>query len=338
MAGVTVTARDLDAAMADNATYDIVAVSFHSFSVQHARRIREKFKGRLVCGGHHVSALPEQLLNIGYDQVVIGEGENAIKDIINGDTNSIINGPPVDVETTPPPDYTGFGGDWSIGLPVISSRGCPFDCTFCASALFWHRKWRMRSAANVLDEIYHLPTKRFMFEDDNFTNNRQRVADICHGLEGRGYTWQCASRAETLQDADMCMQLRRAGCHTVWLGVESLSQASLDRNHKSTTVARMLSGINTADANGLQTFSQFIVGLPDDTQQDVDETVRNIRRSRIGRRGCNTLWVLPNTAVHKRAKTFGFNDEIYLQSGAPFYTFEQSAATLQQWTNQINTA
>jgi radical SAM superfamily enzyme YgiQ (UPF0313 family) len=177
-----------------------------------------------------------------------------------------------------------------------------------------------------------------MFEDDNFTNNRQRVFDICKGLEGKGYSWQCASRAETLQDADLCMQLKKSGCHKVWLGVESLSQASLDRNSKRTSVAKMLYGIHVAELHGLSTFSQFIVGFPDDTQADIDETVRNIKRSRIRRRGCNTLWILPNTAIHAKAKTFGFNDEVYLQSGAPFYYYEQTPETLNLWTNLINTA
>lgn len=73
--GIEVVAKDLSPALEDRSEYDLVGVSFHSFSVKHARLIREKFKTRLVCGGHHPSALPQQMLSIGYDQVCIGEGE-----------------------------------------------------------------------------------------------------------------------------------------------------------------------------------------------------------------------------------------------------------------------
>jgi anaerobic magnesium-protoporphyrin IX monomethyl ester cyclase len=339
MPGVQVVAKDFAPAKADNERYDLVAVSYHSFSVQNARRIREHFSGmRLICGGHHPSALPQQMLDIGYDQVVIGEGEHAIRQVLAGDTSPLVQGQEIDVETLPPPDYTGFGGNWFMGLPVISSRGCPFDCTFCGSSLFWHRRWRMRSAASVLDEVYRLPVKSFMFEDDNFTNDRRRVYEICKGLEGRGYSWQCASRAETLQDADLCMQLRRAGCHTVWTGIETLSQPSLDRNCKRTTVAKMLHGIDVAHLHGLETMCQFIIGLPDDTEADIAETVRNIKRSRIHRRGTNILWILPATAVHTKALQQGFNNDVYLASGAPYYTYEQDMNTLQRWSNLITNA
>jgi radical SAM superfamily enzyme YgiQ (UPF0313 family) len=337
--GVNVTAMDIDCAFENNNDFDAIAVSFHSFSVKHARAIRERWPhARMIAGGHHPSALPEQLLSIGYDQIVVGEGENAIISIINGNIDTIVNGDPVDVNKVSPPNYAGFRGDWSMGFPIISSRGCPFDCTFCASAIFWHRKWRMRSSENVLVEIYAMPGKKFMFEDDNFTNHRGRTLEICAGLNGRGYTWQCASRADVLRDVDLCRALKNAGCHTVWLGIESLSQRSLDRNHKGTTVDRMLDGIETAESIGLHTMSQFIVGLPDDDQSDIDETVRNIGRSRIARRGCNTLWILPNTAIHTKAKTFGFTDDVYLDTGAPFYTYEQSIQTLNTWTHQINNA
>lgn len=177
-----------------------------------------------------------------------------------------------------------------------------------------------------------------MFEDDNFTVNRDRAIEICVGMSGMGYSWQCASRAETLIDSDLCNRLFRAGCHTVWIGVESLSQSSLDRNKKRTTVDGMMRGIKTADECGLNTMAQFIIGLPGDTQSDIDGTVANIKRSRIRRRGCQILWILPDTEIHEHAKKFGFNDDVYLESGAPLYLYEQSIQTLNQWKHQIENA
>jgi len=151
------------------------------------------------------------------------------------------------------------------------------------------------------------------------------------------FSWQCASRAEAL-DEELCRALALAGCRTVWLGVESLSQASLDRCNKNTTVELMLQGIATAESVGIETMSQFIVGLPDDTLQDITATVAAIRRSSIRRRGTNILWVLPHTLAYARAKQHGFSDEHYLLYGAPFYCYEQDMNTLNYWSHLINTA
>jgi len=339
-AGVEVKACDLvDAFSERNNTYDMVAVSFHSFSVKSAIGLRQMFKGKMICGGHHPSAMPQQMLDIGYDQVVIGEGENAILEIVNGNTNSIIKGKSVNVNEIPFPDYTGFTGNRTMGMPIISSRGCCFDCSFCASSDFWDRSWKPRSVDNVIKELQLIVTKQFMFEDDNFTTHRGRAIDICKAIrELGGFNWQCASRAETLTDDELCWNLKSAGCHTVWLGVETLSQDSLDRCNKNTTVEKMLAGIARAHAHGLNTMSQFIVGLPGDTEKNILETVTNIKHSKIRRRGTNTLWILPNTEVYKKAKEYGFDDSSYLTEGVSYYTYEQSMKTLSRWSKLINAA
>jgi len=339
--GQNIRAIDLSEIYKDLTVYDLVAVTFHSFSVKYAKQIRNYFKGRLICGGHHPSALPDQMLSIGYNQVVIGEGEKAIIDIINGDISSKVYGEISDIDSIPFPDYSGLGYTGEMGLPVISSRGCPFNCNFCASTHFWNRKYRMRSVDNVLNEILfrlNRGLKTWMFEDDNFTANKKRAIDICSGISEMGkYSWQCASRAESL-DEELCKALSLAGCKTIWLGVESLSQDSLDRCNKNSTVENMLKGIEIAESFGMETMSQFISGIPGDSIQNINETVANIRRSKIKRRGTNILWLLPNTLAYQKAKERGFSDDIYLQSGAPFYTYEQDINTLNHWSNLINTA
>ena len=330
-----------------NKKFDLVGVSFHSFSVKYAQHIRDKVSSdiKLICGGHHPSALPKQLLDIGYNQVVIGEGENSIIDIILGNDSKIVklhNNYFNSIDDIPFPNYSGLGDNWSSGFPIISSRGCPFTCNFCASADFWNRKWKMREVDNVIDEILYNKKKynmnTWMFEDDNFTLNKNRAKNICLEIirNNINLSWQCASRAETLCDSELCELLVKSGCKTVWLGVESLSQNSLDRCKKNTTVDKMLSGIEVAHSCGLETMSQFIVGLPGDTIKDILETSKNIKKSKINRMGCNIAWVLPNTEIYNLAKKMGFNDDIYLSAGAPYYTYEQSINTLNNWTNILN--
>jgi len=339
--GHEVKAVDLSLMHEELSEYDIVAVTFHSFSVKYARHLRDICKGQLICGGHHPSALPDQMIAIGYDQVVIGEGEKAIIDIINGNASAKVYGEISEIDSLPFPDYAGLGFTGEMGMPIISSRGCPFNCNFCASTHFWNRKYRIRSVDNVLNELsmrISRGMKTWMFEDDNFTANRNRAIEICAGISEMGkFSWQCASRAESF-DADLCRALALAGCKTVWLGVESLSQDSLDRCNKHSTVGRIMEGIQIAEDAGIETMSQFIIGLPGDTMSNINETVANIKKSRIRRRGTNILWVLPHTLAYQKAKERGFSDETYLQSGAPFYTYEQDINTLNHWSNLINTA
>ena len=335
-----VKAIDLSRMFDEKDEYDIVAVSFHSFSVKYAKKIREYFKGHLICGGHHPSAMPEQLLSIGYNQVVVGEGEKAMIDIINGNTSKIVKGCSMNIDDIPFADYEGLNYGGEMGLPIISSRGCPYKCNFCASTDFW-KSYRMRSCDNVLNELslrFSQGMKTFMFEDDNFTANKQRAIDISIGISEMGsFGWQCASRAESLDD-ELCRVLKMAGCHTIWLGIESLSQESLDRCNKNTTVDKMINGIRIANSHGINTMSQFIIGLPDDTINNINETVTRIKLNKIYQRGANILWILPKTLAHQRAKEKGFDDSIFLESGAPCYTYEQSIETLTHWANLINAA
>lgn len=333
---IDVTATDLLYGIDD---YDLVAVTFHSFSVKHAKAIREHYKGRLICGGHHPSALPEQMLSIGYDQVIVGEGEKAIIQVVNGNNSKIIKGEISDIDSVPLPDYTGLNFWGTMGIPIISSRGCSQKCNFCCSTNFWDHKYRMRSVDNVLSEIELRVSQGYrtwMFEDDLFTGSKKRAIDICSGITEIGtFVWQCASRAESL-DEDLCRALKLAGCKIVWLGIESLSQGSLDRCNKNTTVEKMLRGIDTAERNGIETMCQFIVGLPGDSLKDIQLTVQNIKKSAIKRKGNNILWILPGTEAYRIAKQKGFSDEIYLQTGAPFFTFEQNIETLKYWCSLID--
>lgn len=345
---INVTAMDYNDAMTTQRHFDIVGVTFHSFSVRNARAIRDKFPdSKLICGGHHPSAMPEQMLAIGYDQVVVGEGENAIIDIIQGNKNRIIvsddcehkyfNG----INDMPFPDFMGLGYSGEMGLPVISSRGCPYECNFCASTKFWRRTWTMRSPENVLTEIDRIVSagvKTWMFEDDNFTLHVGRAVEICKRIKELGsYQWQCASRAESLIDESFVKELASAGCKRIWLGIESLSQQSLDRCNKKTTVEKMIAGIKMARKYAIEPVCQFIAGLPGDTIANISETVLTMRKHHI-HGGANILWVLPNTEAHKRAKQRGWQDENYLNGNSIYYTYEQDINTLMNWANLINSA
>lgn len=347
---VEVTARDLAPALElmEREPFDIVAASFHSFSSKWARLIKSKAgKSRLICGGHHPSSSLGWQLELEGWEVVKGEGEEALVNLIAGTPGKWRF---ATINDLPFPDYDGLGGEWrrdDACWPVISSRGCPFECSFCASSAFWNRRWMGRSPGNVLAEleniIRHHRVRSWMFEDDNFTLQPGRAIEICRGIkrlqaEHGPMPWQFATRAETLQDEGLVAAILAANGQTAWIGVETLSQPSLDRCRKNTSVSAQLAGIATAEEAGLQTRCQFIVGLPGDMQADIDETCRMIAGSPMTTWGANIAWVLPDTAIHAAAKERGLDDDVYMSHGAPYYTGEQSMETLLAWREQIANA
>lgn len=337
-------------------SFDIIGISLHSFAVRELpsllpRLRRHSPKARIIAGGHHPSAMPEQMLRHGFDQVISGPGENALLKAVEGDTSAHIAGEAVDANDLPVPDYSGFGGSWQLplfphvkALPVISSRGCPFTCNFCASSAFWRRKWFSRRPEHVIDELRAHIVKwgisGFMFEDDNFTLQSDRAIEICRHI--REYIlpqwpqiqWQAASRAEVLSDEHLCQALAESGCTHVWLGCESGSDEILARSGKQTTAEEQLKGIETAARFGLSTIGQFIVGLPGESEESVARTISFIQQSCLTRIGVNIAWVLPGTALYEIACRNGFDPESYFRS-VPYFTHEHSYRTLAGWQKSI---
>lgn len=340
---VTVTSSYLGHNLPEQA--DFVGISVHSFAVRNVCKmlpqLRAKYpNAKFIAGGHHSTALPEQMLEIGFDQVVAGPGELRIQEIIFGDC--------VD-QFLPLPNYSDLDIGWSMpayqggrGIGIVSSRGCPFECSFCASSNFWKRKWTPLKPDLVMQtleaQIQHYKLTSWMFEDDNFTLNVDRAIEICDRIKASPITnkmpWQAASRAESLCSETLCKALKDAGCAKVWLGVESLCQRTLDRCKKNTRVENVLNGIATARSLRLGLVCQFIAGLPGETEETMSENCELIRRHRISA-GVNKAWILPGTEIHRLAKEhYGFDDKIYL-NGIPLYTFEWEPGTLDRWVGKI---
>lgn len=340
--------------------FQIIGVTVHSFAVRNlpflVKYLRQRFpSAHLVAGGHHASALPNQLLGLGFDQVVVGPGEAALVAVLEGNRQSILYGVSIpDINDYPIPDYSGLTGEWTLplsqggrALPIISSRGCPFECKFCASSSFWGRRWFPRAPDRVVEEIiYRLENSQmdsFMFEDDNFTLQRDRAIEICRLLDSEvrprwpQLRWQAASRAETLDDRELCRAMVLAGCTHVWLGIESGAEEILYECSKATTPEKMLQGIKIAEESGLRTVGQFIVGLVGESDRTIEASCNFIRQSSLSLVGANKAWVLPRTYLHEHALRMGFNNEEYLK-GVPFFTWENPESRLEKWVIKLQSA
>lgn len=267
-------------------------------------------KALLIVGGVHVSALPQETLKdcSAIDLVVIGEGEYTFLEICQrlekGESLDHISGIALRkgkrIFFTPARQFTHnldkipFPARYLVDLnhyttpahmtvgeksiTLISSRGCPSQCTFCASHVVAGRRFRAHSPEYVVREIDYLQRKYgyqyFIFEDDSFTIDRERVEEICRQLIKRKkkIIWICFGRVTTV-DKPLLKLMKRAGCYLIGYGVESGDQAIRRNIKKGITEEQCLKVFKLSKEVGLKTQAFFMIGSPGETEETVKKTI-----------------------------------------------------------------
>lgn len=160
---------------------------------------------------------------------------------------------------------------------IITSRSCPFQCTFC-SAGFYSKKYRCRSARHVFEEVKFLIDRGFKdltFFDDSFTVDRKRVIDICDLIkkERLDFAWRCLSRVDTI-DREMLRKMSDSGCYQIKFGVENGDPRMLNLMKKGTTPRQIKETFRLCDDIGIETVGFFMLGYPGETTGSIKNTVR----------------------------------------------------------------
>ncbi|MEI6124973.1 MAG: radical SAM protein [Pseudomonadota bacterium] len=261
-----------------------------------ARLIRKMHpRAHIAAGGPHATAFPEELLtfNEAIDTIVIGEGEATLNELIQSleqrkrtagiagtacrENGGVKIGPPrgriddLDCLVSPCTYFNEY--------ILITSRGCPWNCTFCSSAAIWGKKLSTHSSAYVLtmlEKIVHgHGQKTVAIKDETFTWNRNHVLDICRGILKRNldFLWSCDTRADAL-DEEMLFMMRKAGCRRISFGVESGSSRILTNLNKKISLDAVGKATALAKHFGLQVRFYMIAGSPGETlgtlQQSMD--------------------------------------------------------------------
>ena len=291
----------------------------------------------IVLGGSQASALPEHSLRFtGADYVVVGEGEVTTAELASAlDSTSGVEGvlglgylaegefvmneprPLVkDLDTLPMPDWDliapknyriapilSSAKAFSIA-PIVTSRGCPFDCTFCAGKSIWGKSYRYRQAVPVVDEIEMLikdyGVREIFMGDDNFNLKTAHALDICEEIMRRGlmFPWACPNgvRVDSLTP-ELLATMKRSGCHLLGLGIESGDQKVLDRAKKSldlSIVPRVCDDISRA---GITAVGFFVLGLPGDTLATIEKTIWFSKALSLKRAWFNILAPYPGSEL-----------------------------------------
>jgi len=286
---------------------DVVGISIWTAYAASAFRVAEISKAidpgcPVVVGGPHATVRAEEILRISpaVDYVVRGEGEittvNLMARITRAEPDlsavaglsfrmdgAVRHNPPRErirnLDDLPLPDRTllvhrDTYSSEDMGL-VMTSRGCPFACSFCATET---RQVRYHAIGHVLAEIRQVKadygTTQFSFKDDSFTVNKKRVIEFCDALirENVAIGWECNTRADLVSE-EMLARMKQAGCNSIKVGIESGSEAVLERMNKGITLDQARRAAELFRKAGIYWTGYFLIGTPGETLEDIYKTL-----------------------------------------------------------------
>ena len=246
---------------------DVLGISIMTSTAPRGYEIAENFralnpKGRIIIGGVHATFLPEEAAQYA-DHVVKGEGELVISDLVKYGGERIVECNPVlNLDDLPFPDFSlieGLGKHLPM-TPVSTSRGCPYDCTFCSVTAMFGRKYRFRSPESVIEELSRFKHKRIFFYDDNFGANRVRTKVLLNLMIERKITppWITQVRADIAKDEELISLMAEANCSRLCIGFESVDPEVLKSYNKRQTPEDVTNCIKVLHKYGIKVHGMFI--------------------------------------------------------------------------------
>ncbi len=303
---------------------DIVGISFMTMYALRAYelsdRIRKERGLTVVLGGAHPTALPEEAIEHA-DCVIRGEAEWTFpKAITSGKLEGIIEQlTPDELDELPIPsrwqldlDAYANAGEELAGLSyrtlgIITSRGCPFHCTFCINSKR-ESKLRFHSPERVVEEVKYLVERHdiqsIAFFDELMATDSKRFKGICEAMIQKNLhhlKWECQMHAKTIRP-DVLEVMKRAGCSQVAIGFESGSQDVLDSINKNANVEQNLEAARMVREAGLRVRGCFIIGTPGETRMDVKKTERFIKKAKIDFASVHYMTPMPGTVLFDQVR------------------------------------
>ncbi len=314
-----------------------------------AKLVKEHFPDILtVVGGVHASAIPEKTLEefAAFDVIVRGEGEATLLDLYHSWTkehklesvegiyyrkngNSVIKANPPrlmikDLDDIPFPDREladinlykkshvsrGFSRQTKNIAEIMGSRGCPYQCIFCASQVVHTRNARFRTPENIIEEMEHLVNKygaeHFSFLDDTFTIKRSILYNVCEYMKSKNVTFDCFTRVNDI-DEEKLKAMVDAGCKKVSFGIESGSPKMLKLLKKGQTIEQIERAFCLVKDAGMKTVeATFMIGNhPDETREDIEMTRKLIYKVRPDIMGIFITIPYPGTELNRILKERG---------------------------------
>lgn len=332
-------------------------------SLDTCKAVREVNKKIItILGGIHPSTFPYQILeeNEVVDFIVIGEGEYTFRDLltslnkpnsnflnIDGLAYRVDSGIKANLKTElirnldelpfparhllPIEKYFKVGVNQNLSnikrnLQIISSRGCPFKCTFCATTIYWGNKYRNRSPENVIAEIDHLvkeyKIRELQFTDDSLTADYNSARKVFELLKERKYKlkWSVPNGINVCTlDEELLKLMKESGCYEIRLAIESGTQEILQKViQKPVNLKHVKEIIAISKKLGLSTSGFFAIGFPGETLEDIKQTFRFAREAKIDAAFISIATPLPGTRLMEICREKGYLAKDFSFRGSEF--------------------
>jgi len=315
-------------------------------------------QSHVLVGGPHASPLAKEMLahHPDIDTVTTGESDATFLELLERRTEGV--------------DNRGLAGAWyrydggvEQGPPrgnmkhldalecvqthfrshiFMTSRGCPWACTFCGAESQWGRGFRAHSVSYVLDALEQLvealPVKMVLVKDDTFTTQKKRVIELCRGIRDRGlnFNWSCDTRVDLLSD-DLLREMRLAGCERLSLGVESGAPEILKNVDKKITVDDILRSTELAKKYGIKVRYYMMLGNRGETTKTFEQTLRFLEEAQPHEFIFSCLSIYPGTQDFARAEREGwvsrdlYFEEPFQELKIPFDADEACTEMMNDW-------
>ena len=291
--------------------FDLVAITVNTPNAPHSYKISARFRAngaKVVMGGPHATLLPDEVKRY-CDFLLVGEAEstwprfldeyrnNAAQEIYTSST------PPC-LDKLPTPRWDLLKRQRTMKGAVFATRGCPYHCRYCNIKQIYHDSFRIRPVDDVVTEIKALPSRFFVFWDDNLFVNKAFAKVLLRRLAPLKRKWAAQATLRDCADEELLRLAKAAGCLYLFIGLESFSDKSL--NDAGKTINRINDYtpiIESIHRHGIMVQAGIIFGFDSDTPDVFDATLNACEKLGIDGATVSILTPFPKTPVYEQLKS-----------------------------------
>ncbi|MFH1369498.1 MAG: radical SAM protein [Elusimicrobiota bacterium] len=296
-----------------NEECDLVGISCMTSNAPRAYQLSEEFRKRgkkVVLGGVHPTLLSEEALQH-CDAVVIGEcetvWEQVLKDFQEGRLQKTYHEAAPSLDKYIPLKYRGFTKKrlFSV-IPIMTTRGCPYNCEFCCVSNIYGKKIRHLPVSNIVRDLQESRHKLYIFLDDNIIGDPEYAKALFKAIKPFKIKWVGQSSISFVHDTELMKLAVESGCTALFFGVESVSEFQLKRMAKSIKeIKKIDEAIHIVKDLGIHFHASIVFGFDGDTKTIFPETLDFLSRNKIGSASLNILTPYPGTRVYEQFKSEG---------------------------------
>jgi len=327
--------------------YDFVGMQSYVSNINRCFDVAKLIDKPIILGGPHASLFGAHLVN-DFHSVIMGEGENIIRRLPFLDRGIYTLPLESNLDNLPLPAYEIFGNDYYPAIHIrgrkvrniITSRGCPYSCTFCSASEIYGHKYRYQSIERTIKEmkiLKNMGVDSLQIYDDNFTTNKKRTKELCKAMikENLKLQWCCYTRADALNDGEMLESMKSSGCYLIVVGIENGNPRVLKEMDKRLDLDKARQGLELVREIGINSLSSFMIGFPSETMEEVKSNIEYSRTLPLDYATYPIFTPYPGNRAYEQALKHGeiltslldnysrWGDGVYLEKGIPRGWYKQ---------------